>query len=243
MIVNCEWCGSGFEASRSDARFCTNTCYESRRSKLKIIAKKAARGNICEWCKGEIPDSRRSDATTCSIECNDRRKRERKRVKEREKNGSQCKECGEILPLSLHIQALYCSDQCRKAVKHRVNNAWRRANKEIAYGYYKRWAAKNYDIVSAHRHKRRAMEKFAFVEEVDSTLVYERDGWRCGICGGSISPSKRWPDSGSVTLDHIIPISKGGRHEYANCQAAHFGCNSRKGSRINIETLRMLRPE
>lgn len=52
----------------------------------------------------------------------------------------------------------------------------------------------------------------------------------CGICG---CPVPRWnPDGPSpvppdgLTLDHIDP---GGRHEPANLQPAHAGCNDRKG--------------
>jgi len=61
--------------------------------------------------------------------------------------------------------------------------------------------------------------------------ILERDNWKCGICGGEISPDLAWPDRMSATLDHIVPIVKGGDHSFANVQAAHFTCNSSKGDR------------
>lgn len=48
----------------------------------------------------------------------------------------------------------------------------------------------------------------------------------CGICG---KPIERMKD---CTVDHIMPLSKGGQTTLENCQLAHKLCNKRKGSRI-----------
>ncbi len=48
----------------------------------------------------------------------------------------------------------------------------------------------------------------------------------CGICG---EPIKNMKD---CTVDHIIPIAKGGQTTIENCQLAHFDCNQQKGSKI-----------
>lgn len=37
------------------------------------------------------------------------------------------------------------------------------------------------------------------------------------------------PDPGSPSIDHILPISKGGNDTIANVQLAHFECNWIKG--------------
>lgn len=83
-------------------------------------------------------------------------------------------------------------------------------------------------LAQANQHRRRARLLDAFVEDVDIRTVLERDGWMCGICGGRISGSAVWPDRGYRTLDHIVPLAKGGEHSYSNVQAAHFSCNSSK---------------
>jgi len=36
-----------------------------------------------------------------------------------------------------------------------------------------------------------------------------------------------------ATIDHIIPLSKGGLHMMSNCQLAHRRCNSYKGNEID----------
>lgn len=46
----------------------------------------------------------------------------------------------------------------------------------------------------------------------------------CGICGKPIENMK------DCTIDHIIPISKGGQTTLENCQLAHFKCNQDKGN-------------
>ena len=58
----------------------------------------------------------------------------------------------------------------------------------------------------------------------------------CAICGMPIDKKKHFPDPMSVTVDHIIPIAKGG-HPFSpeNLQAAHLICNQIKGSRTTIE--------
>lgn len=37
------------------------------------------------------------------------------------------------------------------------------------------------------------------------------------------------------TTDHIVPLSKGGKHERRNCQLAHFKCNTAKGARLDVQ--------
>lgn len=67
------------------------------------------------------------------------------------------------------------------------------------------------------------------VEDFDSQEIYERDNWICHLCGEKIDPSLRMPDRMSRTLDHLIPISKGGNHTKDNVSAAHWLCNVRRG--------------
>ena len=62
--------------------------------------------------------------------------------------------------------------------------------------------------------------------------VFDRDGWRCQICGLQIPKSRQWPDRLSASLDHKLPLALGGAHALENCQAAHLGCNMAKGDRL-----------
>lgn len=81
-------------------------------------------------------------------------------------------------------------------------------------------------------HKRRAQKFKTQVQNIIPVDVYIRDGWNCGICYGSVDPTSTFPDPMSPSLDHILPLSKGGTHTLDNVQLAHLRCNCSKGNRI-----------
>jgi 5-methylcytosine-specific restriction endonuclease McrA len=56
--------------------------------------------------------------------------------------------------------------------------------------------------------------------------ILVRDGFKCAYCGEK---------SQKLTIDHIIPRSRGGKDSFENCVAACRSCNRRKGGRIPSE--------
>ena len=58
----------------------------------------------------------------------------------------------------------------------------------------------------------------------------------CGICGKPVDKSLKFPHPLSPTVDHIIPIDRGG-HPSAieNLQLAHFACNRQKSNRLQAQ--------
>ena len=54
--------------------------------------------------------------------------------------------------------------------------------------------------------------------------VLLRDRHRCQYCGEEFAPS-------FLTLDHVVPISQGGRTQWDNVVTACKTCNTRKGNR------------
>lgn len=64
--------------------------------------------------------------------------------------------------------------------------------------------------------------------------IYQRDGWRCGYCGRGLRslPAER-------TLDHVVPVSRGGGHENANLKMACKRCNDQKQHRPRATWLRL----
>ena len=54
----------------------------------------------------------------------------------------------------------------------------------------------------------------------------------CGICGKPVDFSLKYPDPLSATIDHIIPIAKGGHpSDIGNLQLAHRWCNRQKSDK------------
>lgn len=54
----------------------------------------------------------------------------------------------------------------------------------------------------------------------------------CGICDEPITKGRRGT-RGGITVDHIIPLSVGGRDTIRNMQPAHSLCNVVKGDRVS----------
>jgi 5-methylcytosine-specific restriction endonuclease McrA len=57
-----------------------------------------------------------------------------------------------------------------------------------------------------------------------NTALFARDASLCLYCGKEFGRH-------SLTRDHVVPISKGGRDTWENVVSACFHCNSRKGGR------------
>lgn len=55
-----------------------------------------------------------------------------------------------------------------------------------------------------------------------SRTVIERDGPGCQHCGTEDNP----------TIDHVIPVVRGGTNDLDNLQVLCGSCNSRKGARV-----------
>lgn len=77
--------------------------------------------------------------------------------------------------------------------------------------------------------QRRQKIKTATIERVVRRKVFEADRYHCWICLGICRREYDSNDPASPTIDHVVPLAKGGKHSYANCRTAHAICNSLKG--------------
>lgn len=82
---------------------------------------------------------------------------------------------------------------------------------------------------------RRARKLGVKTENFSREEVYEQNSWICGICGEKVDKHLKYPDPLSQSLDHIIPLSKGGTHTRNNVQLAHLRCNLRKSDKLPSE--------
>lgn len=92
---------------------------------------------------------------------------------------------------------------------------------------------------SGEGHYRRAQSAGVEYVHIERRKVCERDGWRCGICHRKIDPTLTYPHLRSASLDHIVPISRGGSHILLNVQAAHWGCNRAKAAKFDGQLMLM----
>lgn len=59
--------------------------------------------------------------------------------------------------------------------------------------------------------------------------IIRRDNSECQYCGCHVSRE-------SVTIDHVIPKSRGGKHEWTNVVVSCKKCNAKKSNRTPTET-------
>jgi len=74
----------------------------------------------------------------------------------------------------------------------------------------------------------RARKRGQRTERVHRMRVFERDKWRCVLCGRRVVKGKGMGSHDNPmgpTLDHLVPIAQGGEHTYANVACAHWSCN------------------
>ena len=61
--------------------------------------------------------------------------------------------------------------------------------------------------------------------------IAERDAWTCHLCGQPVPPEARAPDPLAGTVDHVLPLRRGGGDDADNVRLAHLACNSLKRDR------------
>lgn len=130
-----------------------------------------------------------------------------------------CDQCGKLF--TTRTNAKRCSEQCKRRAHSIASSA------SIKKRYAKDPAFR--DKIIALAQSRRATKLGLGNTEVLLSYLIERDAGICGICHEPVTEERgTWGPS----IDHIIPLSKGGAHELGNVQLAHRFCNYSKGNRV-----------
>lgn len=81
---------------------------------------------------------------------------------------------------------------------------------------------------------------YADGDMIDPMDIFDRDGWRCRICGRDTPASLRgkFVDD-APELDHLFPVTRGGPHKEWNVQCACRKCNNKKRAKSMFEVRAM----
>src|SRR5690625_189169 len=121
-----------------------------------------------------------------------------------------------------------CSKSCAQRLRvKRGLHAWQLAPR---YGTWTDGGDPLADWRSSVR--RRALKAGAETEPYTRDEIAERDGYTCQLCGGQVDMELKWPDPGFPSIDHVIPLSRGGSDLKTNIQLAHLRCNIAKGDQV-----------
>ncbi|MBF8189116.1 HNH endonuclease [Nonomuraea sp. K274] len=227
---SCEVCGTDFTTYRLGYDACGQECGKvlaSRRHPNPNYGKPKT-SRPCEGCGEDfIPNRETRPQKCCSRECGVKvrppRARKEPELKVIEINEVACAECGDPT-IYVGVPKKYCSDECSKTVHNR------RALKRILNKYHSNPAYR--DEVLARAHARRADKLGLGSAKVVLSHLIERDEKVCGICSALVvdttGPMK-------PSIDHIIPLSRGGEHSMTNVQLSHYRCNLSKNNKLESE--------
>lgn len=102
---------------------------------------------------------------------------------------------------------------------------WAQENREKVVAHSLKWQKKNLDKcrynVAARRAKQRDNGVFAITDKEKKALLAQP----CASCGSDEN----------IHIDHIIPVSRGGRHSIGNLQALCASCNINKSDLLLVE--------
>ena len=92
---------------------------------------------------------------------------------------------------------------------------------------------------SAHSLQRKLRTRGGYRDEPGYVRVQiaERDKWQCGICQEPVDRRLRHPSPLSGSLDHVVPVSRGGTSDPENLRITHLVCNLRRGDGVGGEQL------
>ena len=263
----CLQCGASLEGKSAGNLYCSAECQHQSMRRTET--------HICQQCGVTFVPKARDRGTFCSRECSFayiRQNAQGRAARPRELVG-QCEFCGEP---AISVLSKTChSDECQRlrSLKHYIARhpqrtpgstyVCRECGKEWVSEYgdkrrffcsfkcSQRWLRREdkYKQMRADAKRRRRARKYGNgpVDQINALAVYERDGWRCGICGKKVNRKLKHPHPLSVSLDHIVALAKGGTHTIENVQCSHLICNSYKRDigtgqlrlKIEIDSIRL----
>lgn len=153
--------------------------------------------------KSEIDKKKRESSNLSKIKAEIRKEksaRAKQQMQESKKRVAVCPECGKEF-VTYNKKAITCSKQCSKKRQNRKPD-------------------------------RRLTNENIIDKDITLESLYKRDSGVCYLCGGKCNLEDYVVRDGTIicgdwypSIEHIIPLSKGGKHAWKNVMLAHRKCN------------------
>lgn len=232
----CEECGKEF-ISQSGEKYCSPECASNaQRDKMLYVCKQCGktfhrRKKIEDKCE------------FCSRECAGKYKTDHRPMVQKEfffGFETKCIQCGKMF-FSNNGQVKFCSDECKQQWKDEhakpipiyYHECQQCGKKFVTARNAQKFCSiecqrKAYD--KKHEIRRRTRKRVNGNADYTISLakLYKRDHGICAICGKLVNMDTDTNSDDYGSIDHIIPLSKGGTHTWGNVQLTHRICNSVK---------------
>jgi len=255
--IPCETCGVLFAPRASGGKpqvRCSEKCRRKVANANYIKKNAPIRTTACAECGGPVVQAERGRPRRfCSDECKARvgnRAARRRQLPIRDPNPQEraCAHCGKPFFPSRRDQ-IYCSSNDGSYCAQRAYRARRAAgeplrqveqiktcvecgNEFTAYKSNAKWCSKICRIRTTGRDaSRRRGPVRPDSEPYTDREIFERDGWVCQICHTPVDREASRMHVDGATIDHVVPLSRGGADAPGNVVTAHWRCNRDKGNR------------
>lgn len=139
-----------------------------------------------------------------------------------------CLSCSQPLPPSKRSDAVYCDRKCKAAASEQ-----RRPQRDHTARYEKERDRRLAYALEPSRMREAASRRRARKRQAERLTITKKDWLRlvsrfrscCAYC------AERKP----LTMEHVVPLSRGGRHAIGNILPVCFSCNSSKRDRFITE--------
>ena len=235
--IQCKSCGTSYDARRHHTQFCSDIC------RIRYFKKENPNKQTCQYCEGIFFNYR--IRRFCSEQCNHDYYERKELIRRlmialKPKPTRHCKHCQKIFILD-HGQRLFCSDYCRYKY-NRVEEVYQKKCFECGRHFSTTNNNMRFCSYSCGRkfpHRARNIRRYKRMKEngpIDWNISIERllhrDGYKCYLCGDKMDTRGDTNGDYYPSIDHVIPISKGGTHTWKNVKLAHRLCNSYKADEI-----------
>lgn len=244
---DCAVCGSRFKPLNSRSTCCGTACAKAKADATRSANAAARNLRHCQTCAAPFMPTRNSKGLYCGRACQAQGRRKPRQIASRPV--VECAICAAAFVKALSIARL-CSAECRKedarraalTAAEKAHRPMARSCRECSAVFTPAYGDKRKAFCSdtcgrrsvkrIRRSAERARLRRVKVENVNPITVFDRDRWRCMLCGVKTPRTLRGTyEPNAPELDHIVPLAAGGEHSYRNTQCACRSCNAAKGDR------------
>lgn len=217
----CSFCGQMFTPKKLNCNYCSDRCRNNASKVRRGIEPSVFRKKVCKCCGQEF-ETQYKRKIYCSKKCKAKasyipkpRVIKPKTIKPPvEYEIRACVICGNEFEVDKRLSNKTCSRECSRELTKQHRR-------------------------TGHRNREKRIAKVLVDRDISLETLRRRDNNICWICGKETNPTDYKTINGTIvvgdnypSIDHLLPIARGGLHQWENIRLAHKGCNQQRGATL-----------